>query len=75
MIVLGVVILAGAILMLLLQGRAEQGIPVLAVDPQQIEYGDVKLNTELTFEIKVTNQGNGVLRFKDQPYIEVLEGC
>ncbi len=51
------------------------GTPSLAVDQKQIDYGDVKLNTEKTFAIKVTNTGDGTLRFKEQPYIEVLEGC
>ena len=51
------------------------GTPVLAVDQQRIDFGDVKLNTNLTFTIKVTNTGNGTLRFTEMPYIEVLEGC
>jgi len=53
----------------------EDGTPVLAVDQQVIDYGDVKLNTNLTFEIKVTNTGDGTLRFEEEPYIQVLEGC
>jgi hypothetical protein len=53
----------------------EDGTPVLAVDQQTIDYGDVKLDTNLTFEIKVTNTGDGTLRFKEEPYIQVLEGC
>ena len=53
----------------------EGGTPALAVDQQTIDYGDVKLNTNLTFEIKVTNTGDGTLRFKEEPYIEVREGC
>jgi hypothetical protein len=28
-----------------------------------------------TFAIKVTNTGDGLLRFKEKPYIQVLEGC
>jgi len=56
-------------------GDSRGGTPALAVDQQVIDYGDVKLNTNLTFEIKVTNTGDGTLRFKEEPYIQVLEGC
>ena len=51
------------------------GSPSIAVDQQKIDYGDVKFNVEKTFAIKVTNTGDGTLRFKEEPYIEVLEGC
>jgi len=51
------------------------GTPSIAVDQQKIDYGDVKFNVEKTFAIKVTNTGDGTLRFKENPYIEVLEGC
>ena len=53
----------------------ESGTPVLAVDQEIIEYGDVKFNTNLTFEIEVTNTGDGTLRLQETPYIEVREGC
>jgi hypothetical protein len=45
------------------------------VDQQLIDYGDVKFNVEKTFAIKVTNTGDGTLRFKEDPYVEVVEGC
>jgi hypothetical protein len=51
------------------------GTPSIAVDQKQIDYGDVKFNVEKTFAIKITNTGDGTLRFKEDPYIEVLEGC
>jgi hypothetical protein len=51
------------------------GTPALTLDQDTIQYGDVKLNTNLSFEIKVTNSGDGTLRFKEEPYIEVREGC
>ncbi|MBI5943612.1 MAG: hypothetical protein HY864_04530 [Chloroflexi bacterium] len=51
------------------------GTPSIAVDQQQIDYGDVKFNVEKTFAIKVTNTGDGTLRFKEDPYVEVVEGC
>jgi hypothetical protein len=51
------------------------GTPSIAVDQQKIDYGDVKFGVNKTFTIKVTNMGDGTLRFKEDPYIEVLEGC
>jgi hypothetical protein len=51
------------------------GTPAIAVDQQKIDYGDQKFDTQLTFAIKITNTGDGTLRFKEKPYIEVLEGC
>lgn len=51
------------------------GTPAIAVDPASIDYGYQKLGTNLNFEIKVANTGDGTLRFKEKPYIQVLEGC
>ena len=51
------------------------GTPSIAVDQQKIDYGDVKFGVNKTFAIKITNTGDGTLRFKEEPYIEILEGC
>ena len=51
------------------------GPPQMAVDPAKIDYGYVKFGNNESFKIKVTNKGGGVLRFAEEPYIEVLEGC
>jgi hypothetical protein len=51
------------------------GTPSLTVDQQKIDYGDVKFGVNKTFAIQVTNSGDGELRFREEPYIEVLEGC
>ena len=51
------------------------GTPSIAVDQNKIDYGYVKFGERRQFAIKVTNSGDGTLRFKEQPYIEVLEGC
>lgn len=51
------------------------GTPSIAVDQVKIDYGYVQFGNNKTFAIKVTNTGTGTLRFKDKPYIEVLEGC
>ena len=51
------------------------GTPSIAVDQNKIDYGYVKFGETRQFAIKVTNSGDGALRFNEQPYIEVLEGC
>jgi hypothetical protein len=61
--------------MLFANQNSGSGTPSIAVDQQKIDYGDVKFGVEKSFAIKVTNKGNGALRFKEDPYIEVLEGC
>jgi hypothetical protein len=73
------VALGGGLLMIVAILFANQnsgsGTPSIAVDQQRIDYGDVKFGVEKTFAIKVTNKGDGALRFKEDPYIEVVEGC
>jgi hypothetical protein len=51
------------------------GTPVAAVDQQNIDLGYIKLGEYRSLNIKVTNKGDGLLRFKEKLYIEVLEGC
>lgn len=71
----GGVLLIAAALFVAFGNLVGGGTPALAVDQQLIDYGDVKFNTSLTFAIKVTNSGDGTLRFKEEPYVEVREGC
>ena len=70
----GVLLLLAAILFARQSGNGG-GTPALAVDQQVIDYGTVKFDTPKTFAIKVTNTGDGALRFNEKPYIEVVEGC
>ena len=70
----GVLLLLAAFLFAKQNGDGA-GTPSIAVDQQKIDYGDVKFGVNKTFAIKVTNTGDGNLRFKEEPYIEVLEGC
>lgn len=51
------------------------GTPAIKVDQEKIDYGYIQYGVQKTFAIKVTNTGDGKLRFKEQPYIEVVEGC
>jgi hypothetical protein len=56
-------------------GGSGSGTPAIAVDEPTIDYGYVKFGENRQFKIKVTNTGDGLLRFKEKPYVEVLEGC
>ena len=71
----GILLIVAGFLFTNQDGGDGGGIPSISVDQQMIDYGDVKFNVEKTFAIKVTNTGNGILRFKEQPYIEIVEGC
>jgi hypothetical protein len=51
------------------------GTPSISVDQQKIDYGYVRFGETRSTAVKVTNIGDGTLRFKEQPYIEVVEGC
>lgn len=73
--IIGLVLIFAAVFLGQKYQDTGSGTPVLAVDQQLIDYGDVKFNVQKTFTIKVTNNGDGTLRFKETPYIQVLEGC
>jgi hypothetical protein len=75
-VALGGVLLITAVFFFASQGGGDGGgTPSIAVDQQKIDYGDVKFEVNKTFAVKVANTGDGTLRFKEEPYIEVLEGC
>jgi len=73
------VVLGGGLLLfaalLFARNGGDGGTPSLSVDQNQIDYGYVKFGENRQFALKVTNTGDGNLRFKEKPYIEVLEGC
>ena len=73
----GLVLILAAIFFALQAGSGDTGAgtPKLVVDQDKIDYGYVKFGNNKTFSIKVTNAGDGVLRFKEAPVVEVLEGC
>lgn len=73
-VALGGVLLLIAAFFFTSQGGGD-GTPSIQVDRQKIDYGYVKFGENKSFAIKVTNTGDGTLRFKEKPYIEVLEGC
>jgi hypothetical protein len=71
----GILLIVAAVLFVNRSGGDVGGTASIAVDQQKIDYGDVNFNIPKSFAIKVTNIGSGTLRFKEDPHIEVLEGC
>ena len=77
----GMLLLAAALLLTRRGGTgtstsdAGAGTPQIVVDQPKIDYGYVKFGETRSFKVAVTNRGDGSLRFKQAPYIEVLEGC
>jgi len=75
LLVFGGILLIVAAVLYARQGGGGGGTASISVDQQRIDYGDVKFNTPKSFALKVTNTGDGTLRFTEEPYIQVLEGC
>ena len=73
--VFGAILLITAAFLFAKQPEAETGTPSITVDQEMIDYGDVKFGVSKTFAVKVTNTGDGTLRFTESPYIQVMEGC
>ena len=74
------IVLGGGLLLIaaiLLANRSGDGggTPSITVDQQKIDYGYVKFGETRSIAVKVTNSGTGNLRFSEDPYIEVVEGC
>ena len=53
----------------------DSGTPILTVDKEKVDLGDVKLGQTVQVSFQVTNAGDGTLRFIREPYVEVKAGC
>ncbi len=71
----GGLLVVAAVLFANRSGEPGGGTPKIAVDQNKIDYGYVKFGETRQFAFKVTNTGDGTLRFSEDPYIEVVEGC
>jgi hypothetical protein len=72
----GVWLLVIAIAFLIFQNiDISGGTPKLAVDQEKIDWGTLKNGTKKMIALTVTNTGDGTLRFKEKPYVQVVEGC
>ena len=71
----GLLLLAMAGFMLFQNNDTGGGTPRLAVDQEKIDWGTIQDYTKKVITIKVTNTGDGILRFREKPYVQVVEGC
>lgn len=51
------------------------GTPRLEVDRGTVDLGDVRLGETVEVSFTLSNAGDGPLRFKEKPYVEVVAGC
>ena len=78
---LSLVLLAGLVFFVLRKDappKAEvevTGAPSLRVDQEKIDLGVMKFNQPAEASFQLTNVGDQTLRFSEDPYIEVAEGC
>jgi cell division septal protein FtsQ len=82
-LIFGGVVLIGLVL-ILFRGKSDanslatievQGTPSLKVDQEKVDLGDRKLGSTVKVSFLLTNVGDQPLRFTEQPYVEVVEGC
>jgi hypothetical protein len=51
------------------------GTPVLQIDSDHVDFGDVPYNQMVEASFEVTNVGDATLVFAEKPFIEVKDGC
>jgi hypothetical protein len=79
----GIVILGGALFAIWIAGRPAQpkvpievrGSPSLRIDREFVDLGDVRVDKLVTVNFNLGNVGDQDLRFRAEPYVEVVEGC
>ena len=52
-----------------------RGMPRVAVTPETIDYGDVKLDTSIRSVFHVSNIGDEPLQILGEPEVELIRGC
>lgn len=50
--------------------------PDASVDGLKVDFGDMKLGSQnATLIVRLTNTGDGALRFEQEPFVEIAAGC
>lgn len=52
-----------------------RGMPRVAVTPEIVDYGDVKLDTSIRTVFHVSNIGDEPLQILGEPEVELIRGC
>lgn len=84
LLVVGGLLLIGAALFALLRSNQPAstgapvevaGLPSLKVDQDMVDLGEVPLDQPVNVTFQLTNVGDQPLRFTQEPFIEVAQGC
>ncbi len=51
------------------------GTPVLQLDRDYVDFGDVPFNQMIEATFEVTNTGDATLLFAETPFVELKDGC
>ncbi|MDH5371513.1 MAG: DUF1573 domain-containing protein [Acidimicrobiia bacterium] len=51
------------------------GTPVLQLDSDFVDFGDVPFNQMVEASFEVTNSGDATLLFAEAPFVELKDGC
>ncbi|HSR46180.1 MAG TPA: hypothetical protein VLT15_13260 [Acidimicrobiia bacterium] len=51
------------------------GTPILQLDRDFVDFGDVQFNQMVEATFEVTNTGDATLLFTEEPFIELEDGC
>lgn len=51
------------------------GTPVLQLDSDFVDFGDVPFNQMVEASFEVTNTGDAALLFAEEPFVELKDGC
>lgn len=54
---------------------AVTGSPALKVDKDRVDLGDIPLGKTVEVSFTLTNVGDKTLELKEEPYVEIKEGC